>query len=118
MEYLLVFKELKKMMACYEDSLVCKSDILGDYHLDTRHIMENKKPLYFGSVKTNKNYVSYHLMPVYVQPSLLDNISSKLKKRMQGKSCFNFKAIDAELFAELESLTLAVFQYYEREGYI
>ena len=44
-------------------------------------------------------------MPIYVQPSLLDDISPALKRRMQGKSCFNFAKVDEPLFAELEALT-------------
>lgn len=61
--------------------------------------------MYFGSVKINKNYVSFHLMPVYVFPFLIDKISPELKSRMQGKSCFNFKTIDIKLFSELGELT-------------
>ena len=44
-------------------------------------------------------------MPVYVNPKLLNNISPELKRRMQGKSCFNFKKIDESLFEELAVLT-------------
>ncbi len=105
-------------MQNYEKYLDCKSDSSKDYHLDTKHIMKNKKPLYFGSVKINKNYVSYHLMPVYVQPNLLNNISKNLEQRMQGKSCFNFKSIDNVLFAELSELTMASFEYYNNKGYV
>ncbi len=47
----------------------------------------------------------YYLMPVYVEPSLLDSVSPELKRRMQGKSCFNFTTVDEGLFAELEALT-------------
>jgi len=32
-------------------------------------------------------------------------ISPELRKRMQGKTCFNFTGIDGPLFAELETLT-------------
>ena len=32
-------------------------------------------------------------------------MSPELKKRMQGKSCFNFKEVDKKLFAELKALT-------------
>jgi len=42
--------------------------------------MKNKKPMYFGSVKININYVSFHLMPVYVFPELLKNMSPALKR--------------------------------------
>ena len=34
-----------------------------------------------------------------------DGISPELKKRMQGKSCFNFKDVDEKLFKELAALT-------------
>ena len=49
-------------------------------------------------------------MPVYVEPSLLDGISPGLRRRMQGKSCFNFAKVDEALFAELEDLTRAGFE--------
>jgi len=118
MELSIVFKELKNIMQPYAKKLDCKSDVMGGYHLDTKHIMQNKKPLFFGGVKINKNYASYHLMPVYVQPNLLKNISDNLAQRMQGKSCFNFKSIDNELFMELSDLTQAGYRYYESEGYV
>jgi len=38
-------------------------------------------------------------------PDLLDQASPQLKKRMQGKSCFNFKQVDKALFQEVEHLT-------------
>lgn len=38
-------------------------------------------------------------------PELLNGISPELKKRMQGKSCFNFKKVEPELFKELAELT-------------
>ena len=56
-------------------------------------------------LKLGINYVSYYLMPVYIFPDLLSNLSPALKKRMQGKSCFNFTKIDEALFAELDRLT-------------
>lgn len=38
-------------------------------------------------------------------PDLLLGASAALKKRMQGKACFNFKAVDEDAFEELEALT-------------
>jgi hypothetical protein len=70
----------------------------------------NGKPSWFGAVTTGKAYVSYHLIAVYAFPDLLNDISPELKKRMQGKSCFNFKAVDEELFKELASLTEASYK--------
>lgn len=52
-----------------------------------------------------KSQVAYHLMPVYVHPELLTDLSPELRRRMQGKSCFNFTKVDRDLFAELGALT-------------
>lgn len=57
-------------------------------------------------------------MPVYMYPDLLEAVSPGLKKRMQGKSCFNFKQVDEPLLAELESLTLRGFARFQQEGLI
>lgn len=113
-----VFAELRSILAPHASQLVVTADGAGGYSLDTRHILPNRQPLFFGSVKVQKNYVSYYLMPVYVFPDLLRGISDELRKRMQGKSCFNFKRFDSDLFAELELLTRAGFERYQSAGYI
>ena len=56
-------------------------------------------------VQIGKAYGSYHLMGVCGNPKLLDGCSRELRARMQGKSCFNFKKPDEELFRELKALT-------------
>jgi hypothetical protein len=76
------------------------------------------KDVWFGAVQTRKNYVSYHLMPVYVFPELLDTISPELKKRMQGKSCFNFTRVDEKLFNELADLTEQGYERFKKEKLI
>jgi hypothetical protein len=68
-------------------------------------------------VQIKKNYVSFYLMPVYMYPDLLKNISPELKKHMQGKSCFNFKKIEISLFDELTQLTEQAFERFVKEEY-
>ncbi len=63
-----------------------------------------QEPAWFGAVQLKKNYVSCHLMPLYALPSLREQVSPELQKRMQGKSCFNFKKVEPELFDALEQL--------------
>ena len=65
-----------------------------------------------------KAYVSYHLMPVYGCPALLDGISANLRKPMLGKSCFNFKVADDALFEELGWLTEKGLAVFRKAGYI
>ncbi len=72
------------------------------------------QPMWFGGVQKMKNYVSYHLMPVYSHASLAVTIPPALKTRMQGKSCFNFKVEDPVLFDQLEVLTRAAAAAYAR----
>ena len=100
-----VFERLKPLLQRYAQSLIVTEDGAGGYSLNAHFSPRWKKELFFGAVQIKKNYVSYYLMPVYMYPGLLDGVSAALKKRMQGKSCFNFTAIDEALFAELAALT-------------
>ena len=73
--------------------------------------------MWFGSVRLGKAYVSIHLMPLYMNPALTSTISPALKKRMQGKTCFNFKtAPEPELIAELERLPEASLKHWNITG--
>lgn len=117
-DHSLVYAELRGIMHRYANQLDCAIDNDNELYLNTKHIQKNKKPLWFGAVQIKKRYVSYHLMPVYVNPELLDDLSPALKKRMQGKSCFNFSNIDAALFQELAILTEAGFKDYRARGYV
>ena len=46
----------------------------------------------------------------------LEGISPALKKRMQGKSCFNFTTIDEPLFSELAELTRRGAEQFRHAG--
>lgn len=114
-----VFDDLKRILARHASQLTVVHDTDDNFYLDAANNPQNpKKPLYFGSVTIKKNYVSYYLMPVYLQPDLLAHASEALKKRMQGKSCFNFKTQDAALFAELADLTQRGLEAYAEAGYL
>ena len=89
----------------------------GDFHVaaDSPARMTLELPGYEGKpwgciagTRLGKRYVSYYLVSVYAQPELLASMSPALRRRMQGKSCFNFTAIDEPLFRELEALTARV----------
>ena len=113
-----VFEKLKAILQKFEPSLVVLTNKPAGYMLITSHLMKNKQPLYFGGVQVMKNYVSFHLLPVYVEPELLSGISTKLQARMQGKSCFNFKRVDTELLDELAQLAQKGFDHYKASQYL
>lgn len=113
-----VYQALRPLLAQHAAVLVVTHDEPEQLYLDTAFLQQNKKPLFFGAVQLKKNYVSYHLMPIYLAPELLDGISAALRARMQGKSCFNFKTVEPELFAELAILTATGLAYYQQQGYL
>jgi hypothetical protein len=96
--------------------MTVEQDTAEGYALNARYSEKFRRSLYFGGVRMGKNYVSYQLMPVYMFPALLKGISPDLKKRMQGKSCFNFTKFDEALFAELDELTQRGIERSRREG--
>jgi hypothetical protein len=102
-----VYARLKGMLTPYEPRTYVISDGAAGYSLDLAPPEHRNPTTWFAGVRRGKRYVSYYLMPVYVDPSLADGISPALAKRRQGKSCFNFTAVDEPLFAELETLTRA-----------
>jgi len=58
-------------------------------------------------------------MPVYADPSLLEGLSMALRKRMQGKACFNFtRPLDERTRAELTELTRRGVERYRQLGLV
>jgi len=114
-DFPLVFEKLKSILKPYETGLNITADTPEAYSLDGPYSEKWKKELFFGSAHIKKNYVSFYLMPVYMYPDLLREISPELKKRMQGKSCFNFKKVEPELFRELEDIAKKSYERFQKE---
>ena len=112
-----LFTRFRAMFARHEPSAVVVRDEAECYYLGTHEV--RAKDGYrtgFGGTEIGKRYVSVHLMPVYVHPTMLDGISPELRRRMQGKSCFNFRTVDEPLFTELEALIDAGAAQFVRDG--
>jgi len=116
-EFPLIFEKLRSILKPYSPKLIVKVNTPESFSLDGVYSGKWKKELFFGAAHIKKNYVSFYLMPVYMCPDLVQNVSSELKKHMQGKSCFNFKKIDKSLFDELAQLTKQGFERFTKENY-
>src|SRR3982751_3592086 len=106
--YEAAFIALKGVFEEHADSLAVKVDTPTEYKLVGRapspFPQHKGNPLEFGAVRVGKAYVSFHLMALYMQKA--PAISPLLKKRMQGKTCFNFQDTpEPELISELKKLT-------------
>jgi len=101
------FASLSAILRKHTSGMSVKTDAPGNFYVEIPAANAKAKPQFFGAVQAKKSYVSYHLMPIYENPSLLNGVSDSLRSKMQGKSCFNFKSEDPGLFKELEALTRA-----------
>jgi hypothetical protein len=116
-EFPAIFQHIRELYKAHAPAGVVLHDEPGRYSIGTHHLRpKDGYRLWFGSVEIKKNYVSAHLMPVYVHPDLLASISPALRKRMQGKACFNFKVKDDALLAELGSLITRGAERFTRDG--
>jgi hypothetical protein len=105
-----VFATLKQIFRPHLSRLSVQTNTSTEYILTGRSSspfpQHKGRPMYFGAVRIGKSYVSFHLMPLYMDKALTGTISPALKKRMQGKTCFNFKsAPEAALLDEFGRLT-------------
>jgi len=117
------FASLKTVFAKYRRKLAVKADTARDFTLVTKtpspFPQHKGQPLPFGAVLMGKTYVSLHLPAIYMHPALGKGLSPELKKRMQGKACFNFKSPpNRALLAELKRLTDASVKDWASRGWI
>ena len=112
-----VFSALRRILEELGNEVTVQADKPGNFHTEIPSIVHRGRPLYFAGVRTGKNYVGYYLMSVYYNAALLKGVSPALKKRMQGKACFNFSAVDEECFSELRRLTANGLKIFKTEKF-
>ena len=113
-----LFAGLRAIIEPCAAQLCCITDTAEDYTLETSAAVYRGRPLFFGAVRIARRYVSYHLMPVYMVPALLDGLPEGLRARMHGKSCFNFTSYDAAQAEELAALTTRALALYAARGWL
>jgi hypothetical protein len=122
-DHVAAFAALRAVFSKHLKRLAVKADTPTEYTLLTKVAspfpQHKGQPMYFGSVRLGKAYVSFHLMPLYMCPPLTNRISPLLKKRMQGKTCFNFKSVpEPEILAELKELTAHGFDMWHQKNWV
>jgi hypothetical protein len=100
------FAALRAILEPHAKRLTVTVDEPGHFELASPTMTDRVgRPLFCAAVQINKSYVSDHLMPVYANPALRNSLSPALKKRMQGKSCFNFTTVEPGQLKELAAVT-------------
>ncbi len=114
-EFAAVFAGLRAILAPYAGKeMRVAHDEPDYYYLETKFSVLGRGPVMFAAVRRGKNYVSYHLMPLYMNAPLQAKVSPELKRRQQGKACFNFATPDETLFAEIAELTKIGFEDFKK----
>ncbi|MGA7571212.1 MAG: hypothetical protein WCA80_10435 [Candidatus Aquilonibacter sp.] len=112
------FAVLKGLLVPYAPRLHAAQDTATFYMLDGEYVSDFKRAMPFGGVQIRRAFVSFHLSPIYSHPELLGSVSDALKKRLHGRSCFNFVRPERELLVELSALVDDGFGLYERLGWV
>lgn len=112
------FRVLKGLLEPYASRLHPTQDSDTFYMLDGEYVPAFKRAVPFAGVQLRRAYVTFHLLPVYSHPELLGSASDALKKRLHGRSGFNFTRPDRELLVELSALVDRGFALYERLGWV
>jgi hypothetical protein len=71
---------------------------------------------HLGRLAVTRDNPKDFLMPAYLYPDLAKAISPELKRRKQGKSCFNLTKVDGALLRELQELTNAGIKRFRSQG--
>lgn len=117
-EFAEVFEALREILQRQAGQLSVTEDSSSGYCLEGGLHPKHKKPMPIAWVRVGSGYVSFHHMGVYAHPELLSDVSEKLRGRMQGKSCFNFKTLDRALLRELETLSRRAFDAFRKAEYM
>lgn len=100
------FAALRGVLKKHAARVLVTADTATNYTVASREKKDRAgRPLFIAGVIVRKNYVSYHFIPIYGLPALAKTLSPELRKRMQGKGCFNFKTIEPNQLRELAALT-------------
>jgi hypothetical protein len=110
-----VYDELLRRLSVHEDAFAAKGE-KDSYVLLGAPTEKYPDGQMFAWLRLGKRYVSYYLMSVYAEPAALEEMSPALRRRMQGKSCFNFTRVDDQLFDELDQLTRRGREQYDAAG--
>ena len=79
------FAALSAVLRKHASAFSIRTDEPGHLYVELPAATPKGKPGFFGAVQARKSFVSYHLMPVYEDPGLLDGISAALRGRMQAR---------------------------------
>jgi len=114
----LLYQELSK----YQPPLVSKNNTGRYYDLwsikDLVIEGRKRKEVFFAGIITQKSYVGFYFMPVYVAEEIKLFFKPNLLKLLNGKSCFHIKNLTPEIMDSVQDALRIGFELYQQRGWI
>jgi len=116
-----IFKKVKSILQGFESSTLVGRGNDTKYEMTgTKNVFmfgREIKGMYFAGAMITKGFVSLHYMPIYCNPKLIAEIPPNLKKLLKGKSCFNIKKDDDEIYKSIKALVKNGKAFYKKQGW-
>ncbi len=117
-----IFNEARKILKSFSKGMKAATDTDKRYDLygNKKVTMFNKEHdgFYFASVILQKGFVGFHFFCQYTHPKFLSEIPENLKKCLKGKTCYQLKKMDPEIFKSLKIALKKGYDLYKKSGLI
>ena len=117
-----IFDEVVSLLAKYSPPFEVRRDAKGGYHLWSNKpvVIEGreKNELFFAGVISQKNYVGFYYMPVYIDPERKAMFKPELLARLKGKSCFHLSKLEPDLKNQISQALEDGFRMYKDRSWV
>ncbi len=78
------------------------------------------KPIHLeiASFLPQKDSVSFHFLPLYMDPTLKSKLSPGLLKTLKGKTCFHIKSLDSSMVEHINTAIEVGASFYRSRGWL
>lgn len=120
-----IFKELKVLLEKYSPPLSIREDPIGGkqrYELWSKKEViiakRKRKEVFFASIITQKSYIGFYFMPIYVDTKMSKVFKPELLSLLKGKSCFHIRKLDDTLKKQVRFALEEGFKLYKKRDWI
>jgi len=122
-----IFNKLKAaMLQCSPPMVVPKREtsrddafmLIGNIPVPYGSRKEIVPGMFFVSIVTGKNMVSFHFFPIYMNKEAFKDLAPLTMKYLKGKSCFNFSKVEQVNEKEIAALLKKGVAVWKKLGYV